>query len=140
MITNKQNIPKFLNNLMLSTVLLGLSGTLIPNMRLSTTYDKSALLFTTKRQTNFSVVPKSGFNGSTEVIGYADSECELYCQPHVVNISCRLRILNYEIETNNSLSETISSNNRFYQSGLLFTELLKLKLNLLELTLKLKLI
>ena len=44
-------------------------------MILSTAYDKYLLLlFTTKKSTNFRVVPGTWFNGSTGVIGYADSE------------------------------------------------------------------
>ena len=47
-------------------------------MILSTTYDKYLLLFTTKKSKQISESSqKRGFNGSTRVIGYADSEYDI---------------------------------------------------------------
>ena len=48
-------------------------GTLIPYMILSITYDEYLLLFTTKSKQISELCQKYVFNGSTGVIGYADS-------------------------------------------------------------------
>ena len=50
---------------------------LIPNMILSTKYDKHLLLFTTKSKQILELYQKRGSNDSTWVIGYADSEYDI---------------------------------------------------------------
>ena len=50
---------------------------LIPNMILLITYDKYLLLFKSKSKQISELSQKRGYNGSTGVIGYADSEYEI---------------------------------------------------------------
>ena len=50
-----------------------LTVTLIPNMVLSTVYDKYLLFSTTKKYIILRIVQKRGPNGSTGIISYAES-------------------------------------------------------------------
>ena len=51
---------------------LGIRGSMIHNIRLSTTCGGYVLLFTTKKKTNFGFVRKRGFNMYPGVFGCAD--------------------------------------------------------------------
>ena len=68
----------------------GIPGLQTLNMILSTIYDKYLLLFTTKSKQTSELCQKRGFNGSTGVIGYADSEYDIV--NNMISICCCLRL------------------------------------------------